>query len=159
MLYNLARMSTETTGDAATISLHGAVLSFLTFAEAGAQDNDTVTYAIEDNIHREIGYGVYNNGTLTRSVVLKSTNNDQRISLSGEATVSITAAAEDLLGPQDGGLYARKDGAWAKVLEPQQAAPSVPKQIETSSPFALYLVDAIEKLTARVEAIEKDRRR
>ena len=94
--YDLARMTTTTTGVGA-ITLGSAVTGFLTFAAAGVQHNDIVTYAIEDGNNREIGWGGYNanNSTLTRGV-LKSTNNDKPISLSGSAQVFVSAAAEDL---------------------------------------------------------------
>ena len=95
-LYNLARMTTATTGTG-TITLGSAVTSFLTFAQAGVADGETVTYAIEDGGNREIGRGVYtaSGTTLTRSV-LRSTNSNAAIALSGGAHVFITAAAEDI---------------------------------------------------------------
>jgi hypothetical protein len=94
-LYNLARMTTVTTGTG-TLALGAAAPSFLSFAQAGVQDGDTVTYAIEDGANREIGRGVYGaaGATLTRAV-LKSTNGDAPINLSGGAQVFITAAAQD----------------------------------------------------------------
>jgi hypothetical protein len=96
-LYNLARMTTPTNGTG-TITLGAAVSSFLTFTQAGVSDGETITYAIEDlgNSAREIGRGVYTAAgpTLTRSV-LKSTNSDAAINLSGSAQVFITAAKED----------------------------------------------------------------
>jgi hypothetical protein len=93
-LYNLARMKTETTGQG-PVTLTDAVPSFLSFTEAGAQVGDTVTYAIEEGLQREIGRGLYDGETLTRNV-LRSTNSNQPIPLTGDAQVSITAAAEDL---------------------------------------------------------------
>lgn len=95
-LYNLASMSTATTGTG-TITLGSAVSGALSFAAAGVQDGDTVTYAIKDGANSEIGRGVYtaSGTTLTRSV-LKSTNSNTAISLSGAAEVFITAAAEDI---------------------------------------------------------------
>lgn len=95
-LYNLARMTTATTGTG-TITLGSAVASYLTFAAAGIANGDTVTYAIVDGNNREIGRGVYSSTgpTLTRSV-LKSTNANAAISLSGSAEVFITPAAEDI---------------------------------------------------------------
>lgn len=98
-LYNLARVSTATTGTG-TITLGAAVAGFLTFANAGVADGDTVTYAISDGSNSEIGRGVYtaSGTTLTRSV-LKSTNSNSAISLSGSAQVVITAAAEDFTDP------------------------------------------------------------
>lgn len=96
-LYNLARMSTATTGTG-TITLGSAVTSYLSFADAGVADAATVTYAIVDGNSREIGRGVYTSSgtTLTRATILESTNGGSAISLSGSAEVFITAAAEDI---------------------------------------------------------------
>lgn len=97
-LYNLARMTTATTGTG-TITLGTAVTSWLSFASAGVQDGETITYAISDGNNREIGRGVYtSSGTTLTRYVLKSTNSDSPISLSGSAQVLITPAAGDI-GP------------------------------------------------------------
>lgn len=99
-LYNLARMSTATTGTG-TITLGSAASGYISFATAGVQDGDSITYAIEDGANREIGRGTYtaSGTTLTRSV-LKSTNAGSAINLSGSAQVFITNAAEDhIAGP------------------------------------------------------------
>jgi hypothetical protein len=89
-LYNLARMTTATTGTG-TITLGSAVSGYLTFASAGVQDGDTVTYAIKDGSSSEIGEGVYTAAgtTLTRSVI-NSTNSNAAINLSGSAEVFVT---------------------------------------------------------------------
>ena len=104
-LYNLARMTTATTGTG-TITLGSAVSSYLSFADAGVQNSDTVTYAISDGTNREIGRGVYTSSgtTLTRAQILESTNGGSAINLSGSAEVFITAAAEDI-GPDSGIFY------------------------------------------------------
>lgn len=96
-LYNLARMTTATTGTG-TITLGSAVASYVTFATAGVQNGDTVTYAIVDGNNREVGRGVYTSSgtTLTRATILESTNSNLAINLSGSAEVFITAAAEDI---------------------------------------------------------------
>ena len=96
-LYNLARMTTATTGTG-TITLGSAVASYVTFALAGVQNGDTVTYAIVDGSNREVGRGVYTSvgTTLTRATILESTNANAAINLSGSAEVFITAAAEDI---------------------------------------------------------------
>jgi hypothetical protein len=95
-LANIAKMSTATTGTG-TITLLIAVTSFLTFAEAGVLDGDTISYAIEDGNEREVGRGVYSSSgtTLTRTV-LASTNGGAAINLSGNAQVFVTALAEDI---------------------------------------------------------------
>lgn len=100
VLYDLARMTTATTGTG-TITLGSAATSggvtFLSFSAAGVADGDTVTYAIADTNASEIGRGVYTaSGTTLTRTVLKSTNSNTAINLSGNAQVFITAAAEDL---------------------------------------------------------------
>lgn len=96
-LYSLARMSTATAGTG-TLTLGSAISAFLSFANAGVSDGETVRYAIKDGSSSEIGYGVYtaSGTTLTRNV-LKSTNSNNPITLSGSAEVFITAAAEDFM--------------------------------------------------------------
>lgn len=96
-LYNLAGMGTATTGTG-TITLGSAMYGHLTFAQAGVSDGDTVTYAIKDGAASEIGRGVYtSSGTTLTRTVLKSTNSNSAISLSGAAEVFITPAAEDII--------------------------------------------------------------
>lgn len=94
-LYNGIRVTTATTGTG-TITLGSAVSGWLTFAQGGVGTGETVTYAIHDGTSFEIGRGVYTSSgpTLTRSV-LKSTNSNSAINLSGAAQVLVTAAAED----------------------------------------------------------------
>jgi hypothetical protein len=94
-LYNLARMSTATTGTG-TITLGSAISGFLSFDNAGVQDGDVVSYAIQDGSNGEVGTGTYtaSGTTLTRNVT-KSTNSDAAISLSGGAQVIITPRAEE----------------------------------------------------------------
>lgn len=90
-LYNfeLARMTTATTGTG-TITLGSAVTGFLSFAAAGVANGNSVFYCIRDGANSEVGYGTYtaSGTTLTRNVI-KSTNSDNPISLSGTAEVFI----------------------------------------------------------------------
>lgn len=96
-LFNLARMTTATTG-AGTITLGSAVSGYLTFALAGVSNLDIVSYAIKDGANSEIGIGTYTaSGTTLSRTVTKSTNSNTAISLSGTAEVFITPRAEDLL--------------------------------------------------------------
>jgi len=96
LLYNLARMTTATTGTG-TITLGSAASGFLTFAQAGVSNGEVVTYAISDGSASEIGTGTYtSSGTTLTRTVLKSTNSNAAINLSGSAQVMITAAAEDI---------------------------------------------------------------
>ena len=98
-LYNLARMTTATTGTG-PITLGAAVSGYLTFAQAGVNDGDGVSYGISDGANSEVGTGTYSASgtTLTRSPT-SSTNGNAAISLSGTAQVFITPRAADLITP------------------------------------------------------------
>lgn len=97
-LYNLARMTSNTTGTGSTIALTGAVSGYLTFAQAGAANSDVVDYAIKDGSNSEIGTATYSSTgpQLTGRTVTKSTNSNSAISLSGTAEIFITPRAETL---------------------------------------------------------------
>jgi hypothetical protein len=96
-LYNLARMTTATTGTG-TITLGAAAAGYLTFALAGVVDGDVVAYGIKDGNNSEVGTGTYtaSGTTLTRSVT-KSTNSNSPINLSGTAEIFIVARVEDFV--------------------------------------------------------------
>ncbi len=94
-LYSLARMTTATTGTG-TVTLGVAVSGYLSFANAGVQNNDVVFYGIKDGSGSEVGWGTYASPgtTLTRNVI-RSTSSNAAITLSGSAEVYITALASD----------------------------------------------------------------
>jgi len=96
-LYNLTGMTSATTGTGATIALSGTLPDRLSFAQAGAVDGATITYAIEDGVNREIGRAVYNAAgpSLTERSVLNSTSGNAPINLSGTALIFVAVAAED----------------------------------------------------------------
>lgn len=98
-LVNRAKMTTSTTGTG-TITLGSASSGFQTFADAGISDGDSLRYVIEDGTSWEIGTGVYTaSGTTLTRTVLESSNSDAALSLSGSATVFVTAVAEDIPHP------------------------------------------------------------
>lgn len=109
-LYNLARVSTATTGTG-TITLGSAVSGYLTFALAGVVDGDIVGYGIKDGANSEVGSGTYTaSGTTLTRTVTTSTNSNAAISLSGTAEVYITARAQDLVAVTDTTWLPRADG-------------------------------------------------
>jgi len=98
-LFDLVRVVTSTTGQG-TITLGPAVDGFLTFAEAGVQNGDVVSYGLRtlDGQHAEVGEGTYSSSgpTMTRSVSA-STNGGDPIDLDGPAVIFITPRAVDFL--------------------------------------------------------------
>jgi hypothetical protein len=107
-LYNRAGMSTATTGTG-TITLGSALTDpkkYLSFADAGVQNLDDLTILIEDGVEFEISRGVYtaSGTTITRDTVLKSSNSNALLNLTGSAKVYIIAAAEDIRRPFSGAM-------------------------------------------------------
>ena len=95
-LFNRAKMTTTTTGSG-TITLGSASNGFQSFADAGVADGDVVQYVIEEGANFEIGTGTYSaTGTSLTRTPSESSNSNNAITLAGQATVSITAVADDL---------------------------------------------------------------
>lgn len=107
-LYNRVKVSTATTGTG-TITLGSAVTGYQTFASAGVQNGDVVSYVIEDaNGNVEFGTGTYTSSgtTLSRTVTqscISGTWGTTAISLSGTAEVFISPLAADMPLIPDGG--------------------------------------------------------
>lgn len=93
-------MTTATTGTG-TMTLGAAKAGYLTFAEAGIANADTVTYVILDGNDFELGTGTYTSAgtTLSRDTVLVSkisgTSGTTKLTLSGSAEVFATADSGD----------------------------------------------------------------
>jgi hypothetical protein len=100
-LVNRAKMTTATTGTG-TITLGSAVSGYQSFADAGVSDADVVRYTIEDGAAWEIGTGTYTaSGTTLSRTPSESSNADAAINLSGNAVVFVTAAAADIVQPDE----------------------------------------------------------
>ena len=124
-LFNLARMTTATTGTG-TITLGSAVAGALSFSDAGVLNGQTVTYSIKDGASSEVGRGVYSSSgtTLTRGPLF-STNSNAAIELSGTAEVFITAVAEDFrtsYNAQSGTSYTLLSTDTGKIVTLSNAA-------------------------------------
>lgn len=94
---NIARMLSQTSGTG-TLTLDSPVPGFLSFEDAGIQDDDVVSYVIENGHQREVGRGVYSSETLTRSP-LASTDGGAAIDIDGPSEVFISALVEDFDSP------------------------------------------------------------
>lgn len=100
-LANRVKVSTATTGTG-TVTLGAAFANnYLTFAEGGITDGQTVRYEINEGTDFEIGTGVYTAAgtTMTRASVtvskISGTSGTSKMNLAGAATVSIVAVKED----------------------------------------------------------------
>lgn len=132
-LFNRAGMSTATTGSG-TITLGSALAAntlinlcgFLTFADAGVSNGNTVPYLILDsNGAWEYGVGTYTASGTTLSRTLGASSTGSLLNLSGSAQVFVTARKEDLpnqKGPtiqtftSGSGTYTTPSGAvWLRV--------------------------------------------
>lgn len=102
-LYNRARVTVASTGTG-TLTLSTAVAGYQTFTSAGVQNNDVVSYVIEDGLNWEVGTGTYttSTNTLTRTVTQSfngSTYGTTAISVTASAQVFISPLAADLVVP------------------------------------------------------------
>jgi hypothetical protein len=95
VLVNRVLFETDTAGTG-TLTVGSAIAGYRGPADAGLEDGNVVSYAIEDGTNFEVGRGTIGNGvtTMTRAV-LASSSAGSAISLSGDARVLLTALAED----------------------------------------------------------------
>lgn len=98
LLLDNVKVATATTGTGSTIAIGSAVSTHQTPAEAGAVNGMIYRYRIDDNTDWEIGTVVYDSGTpqFTNRTVIRSTNSDSALNLSGNATISIVASQLDI---------------------------------------------------------------
>ena len=98
---NRVWMTTATSGTG-TITLGSAVAGYMTFAEGGVANSDTVTYVLVDGNDFEVGTGTYTTSgtTMSRDTVIVSkisgTAGTTKLTLSGSAEVFLSASKADI---------------------------------------------------------------
>ena len=103
-LANRVKVACASTGTSSPITLGAAKDGFQTFDSAGITNGQTVRYTIEDGTSFEIGTGVYTASGTTLTRVLTESTTGSLLNLSGDSTVFVTAASEDLV-PESGGTF------------------------------------------------------
>jgi hypothetical protein len=93
--FNRVGQETATTGTG-TITLGAALPKLRTFADAGAADQASVRYLIEDGDDWEIGTGVYTSSGTTLTRVLLESSTGALLNLTGNAKVYSVHGAGDL---------------------------------------------------------------
>ena len=88
---------TTATQGTGSITLSGATFGgFQSFSDAVGEGNTTY-YCIQNESNFEIGIGTYSSNTLSRDTVLQSSNDDNKISISGVAIVFCVVPADRLV--------------------------------------------------------------
>jgi len=88
---------TTTTQGTGTIALSGATFGgFQSFSDAIGEGNTTY-YCIQNESNFEIGLGTFSSGTLSRDTVIKSSNSDGKISITGVALVFSVVPSSKLI--------------------------------------------------------------
>lgn len=100
-LFDRVKQVTLTQGTG-TISLSSTAAGFQSFSNVFS-NNDQTYYVIENKNTWEVGRGKYNNGTIIREEVLDSSNNGQRINLSGKSNVFVTLPADKIVFTDESG--------------------------------------------------------
>ena len=98
-LVNRARMAVASAPGTGTISLGAAVPGYQTFAAAGVNNGDVVSYVMEDGSAWEFGQGTYASSgtTLARTTIQGSSSSGAAIGASSGAQVYVTALASDIV--------------------------------------------------------------
>lgn len=92
ILYADRVQETTTTTGTGTVTLGGAVSTYQAFS-AAFSDGVRVHYCITSGTDWEVGTGTYSSGTLTRDIVLASSNSNALITLAGTSNVFCTLPA------------------------------------------------------------------
>lgn len=142
-LYNIARMTTATTGTG-TVTLGSAVSGHLSFANAGISNGDVVSYTIFEGSARETGRGTFTSpDQFARTTVLNSTaGGTTKITLAGAAEVMITALKEDIANLNEANTFTA-DQTVQSADAGASAGPNVILDRNSASPAASDVLGSV----------------
>jgi hypothetical protein len=92
---NRAKVATATTGTGAVTLSTTTLVPYQTWVSAGAVDQMTYSYLIEDGTAWELGTGVYTSSTNNLTRVLTSSSTGSLLNLTGNATVAAIQREQD----------------------------------------------------------------
>jgi len=129
---------TSTTTGTGTLTLDGAVVGYQTFSSSIGNTNITY-YAITLGSEWEVGIGTVGAGTLTRSVILESSNGGSAVNFSaGTKNVFCTYPAEKAIYEDDAGRVGIGTDNPTNVLDVVATEPFVKASTSTSGLSAFY---------------------
>ena len=121
--------SSITEGNGSSIVLNDTFGGFVSFADAIGSGNSTF-YTIENNADYEIGIGIYNpvDNSISRDLILESTNNNERINLLGVSVVFGTYPATHAFFVNDQGFASGQAPYYSGVAFPDGRVQNVAYQ-------------------------------
>jgi hypothetical protein len=117
-LLDRIKQTSLTEGTNSIIFNNGTFASFQPFSVIG--DGNSTYYTIENNQNFEVGVGTYNssNNSLSRDIILDSSNNGQKINLIGLSIVFCTYPADRAVFLNDQGFILGQDGFYSGIKFP-----------------------------------------
>jgi hypothetical protein len=154
-LYSMAQMTVSAAPGTGTISLGAAAaadgITYQTFAQAGIQNADVVSYRIRDGAAWEVGRGTYTatGTTLSRGLLFSSTG--ALIAATAAALVSIDSLGEDFTDIQTKTGLGAPSCSWLAGANPKSAVMVVANRALTITGISVVIMASNAGATVTVK--------